>query len=310
MVKRKSKAEDTAEEKIGIDILDELEAVEEYEIPEIDLDFSLSSDLKALAQKMGRAEAEGLVKTFYRLQDQRIRAGGQSFALSKDNDPKRVVEWVETHMYELERRVAKLIDYYSVDKPVAIWARSQKGIGPIFASALMAMIDPHRTETAGDLWAYSGLVPGQRRKRGEKMNWNPHMKVLAWKIGKSFVKVSGRDDAFYGKVFKDRKAYEMGKNERGEYAETAANYLKGRDYGKETKARELLLQGKIPPFLIQARCERYAAKLFLAHFLEVYRDLEGLPVVAPWAIAHGGHAHYIAPPGYTKRGELMKHAAE
>lgn len=285
----------------GLDILDGMEAHEEYEVPEIDLDFSLSGDLKEMAQKMGRIEAENLVKVFYRLQDQRIRAGGQTFALTKMDQPNRVVGWVEHHMHELERRVGKLIDYYSQEKEVAQWARAQKGIGPIFASALMAMVDPVRTQTAGDLWAYAGLVPGQRRKRGEKLNWNPHLKVLAWKIGKSFVKVSGREDAFYGKVFKDRKAYEMAKNEKGEYAEAAARYLAGRDYGKDTGARKTLESGKLPPFLIQARSERYAAKLFLAHFLEVYRNIEGLPVVAPWAIAHGGHTHYIAPPGWEMR---------
>jgi hypothetical protein len=58
----------------GIDMLDTMEAIEEFEMPEIDLDFSLSSDLKEMAQKMGRIEAENLVKLFYRLQDQRIRA--------------------------------------------------------------------------------------------------------------------------------------------------------------------------------------------------------------------------------------------
>lgn len=271
-------------------------------LPELEsLDFSLGKDLREMAKAMKRPQAINLIQLYYRLQDQRIRAGGQSYALEKSEEPSAVVNWVHTNMMDLEKRIAKLIDYYSAEHEVAQWARGQKGIGPVFSSAMLAMIDPVKCVTAGDLWAYAGLVPGMRRKAGQKSNWNPQLKVLAWKIGKSFVKVSGKDDAFYGIIYKDRKAYEMAKNEKGEYAETAAGYLKGRDYSKDTEAAKTLKSGKLPPFLIQARSERYAAKLFMAHFLEVYRNHEGLEVVAPWAIAHGGHAHYIAPPNWVMR---------
>jgi hypothetical protein len=268
-----------------------------------DLDIKLSKDLKLVAREMSRPEAVNLIQIYYRIQDQRIRAGGQAKALERLSKPNALVEWTEGKMELLEKRVAKLLDYYSAEHPVAQWARSQKGIGPVLSTACLALIDPTRTVTAGDLWAYSGNAPGQRRRKGQKSNWNPLLKVTSWKIGQSFVKVSGDDEAFYGRIYRERKAYEQAKNDRHEYTEQAAGYLEGRKYDPSTEAYKSLSQGLLPPFLIQRRSERYAAKLFLAHFLEVYRDFEGLPSVAPWPIVHG-HAHYIAPPNWTKKSPI------
>ncbi len=80
-----------------------------------------------------------------------------------------------------------------------------------------------------------------------------------------FVKVAQRPDAFYGKLYRDRKAYETAKNEAGHYAEQAAATLKNKRIGTGTEAYKTYAQGKLPPALLHARAKRYTVKMFLAH---------------------------------------------
>ena len=72
---------------------------------------------------------------------------------------------------------------------------------------------------------YAGMDPRSTWEKGQKRPWNAQLKVLCWKLGESFVKVSGNEKAFYGRIYKERKALEMAKNEAGEYAAQAAAKL-------------------------------------------------------------------------------------
>lgn len=119
-----------------------------------------------------------------------------------------------------------------------------------------------------------------------KRPWNARLKVLGWKASQSFVKSSGREGAFYGKMYKERKAQELWNNnmmlipgsdparykaivagEPGLYAEQAARILQEKKIGEDTEARRWYEMGMLPPAHIQARAERYATKMFLSHFL-------------------------------------------
>lgn len=119
-----------------------------------------------------------------------------------------------------------------------------------------------------------------------------------WKIGQSFVKVSNNDNDVYGKIYKQRKEMELAKNEAGEYADQAAHKLETVKIGKTTDAYKWYSQGKLPPAHIQQRCERYATKIFLSHFWEIWYLLhhKALPP-NPFAIGILGHAHKFNPPG-------------
>lgn len=127
--------------------------------------------------------------------------------------------------------------------------------------------------------------------------WNASLKVIQWKAGESFVKVSGRDDAFYGHCYAERKAQEIARNERGEFAGQAKAVLEAKKYRSDTKARKSYENGKLPDAHIHARAKRYAVKLFLAHYHEVaYRAEYGDEPPAPYPIAILGHAHRIPVP--------------
>lgn len=207
------------------------------------------------------------------------------------------MQWLLNQNSTLEKQVARALDAYSGSHKAGQWARAQKGIGPVIAAGLLAHIDIHKAETAGHLWSYAGLSsnPNKEWKRGQSRPWNAQLKKLCWKIGESFVKVSGYDDAVYGKVYLERKALEQQKNDAGDYADQAAAKLEKFNIGKTTDAYKRYSQGKLPPAHIHARAKRYAVKMFLSHFWEVWREIEGLPTPEPYAIAHMGHAHKIEP---------------
>lgn len=125
--------------------------------------------------------------------------------------------------------------------------------------------------------------------------WNASLKTLCWKIGESFVKVSGHDDDTYGKLYLSRKEYENSKNEAGDYQEQAEKALVR--IGKNTDAYNYYKIGKLPPGHIHSRAKRYAVKIFLSHwFEEAYRHHYKTEPPAPFAIAILGHAHKISSP--------------
>lgn len=132
-------------------------------------------------------------------------------------------------------------------------------------------------------------------KACSKMPYNKTLKILTWKLGESFVKVSNNPNDFYGKIYQERKALEQSKNERLEYKAQAD--AKVNRVGKSTEAYKYYSQGMLPPAQIQARAKRYAIKIFLSHLHTVmYFDRYGVMPPKPFAIEHCGHAHYIEVP--------------
>lgn len=140
------------------------------------------------------------------------------------------------------------------------------------------------------------ITAARAAKAIAKKPFNGTLKTICWKIGDSFVKVSNNKGAFYGQVYRDRKAYEIANNESGKLAGEAKKKLENFNIGKSTEAYKCYSSGKLPPAHIDARARRYAVKLFLAHLHECwYRQEIGEPP-APYAISQLGHGHYIAPP--------------
>ena len=127
--------------------------------------------------------------------------------------------------------------------------------------------------------------------------WNASLKVICWKIGESFVKVSTNKDDIYGKLYKIRKAYEEDRNNSGGNKESAKRYLRAKDYGKDTETYKAYVEGKLPKAQIHNRATRYAVKIFLSHLQHAwyYYEFEENPP-KPFAIAHLGHAHMLEVP--------------
>lgn len=256
----------------------------------------LTRDLANAAKTLSDREARFLVDFYYQAQDNRIRAAGQVRSMSETGEPHDVLNWLEEQNETLEKQILRALDKYTDTIPAGKWAKDQYGIGPVIAAGLCANIgDAKRFPTCGDLWSYCGLVPGQKRKRGEKSNWSSSLKRLAWIMGECFVKVSNKEDALYGKLYREKKTYYEAKNENGDYAERSKKILSEKKFDKTTEAYKAYTAGRLPKGHVHQMAARYAAKIAISHFWEVSLRAQGIEPPKVYAIAILGHAHEIKP---------------
>ena len=183
------------------------------------------------------------------------------------------------------------------------WFQHVKGIGPIIAGGMIGEIgDVSRFNHMSNLWSWAGFGihdgKADRRTKGQKANWNPNMKVLGWKAGQSFVKVGG----YFRRQYDQFKREEIVKNV-GWCAKLDPKELVGYKIGdtnitsdnvkgliktaKEAGHREICVcrtDGHV-----NSRATRRTVKLFLGLTWMAWREIEGLPVHAPYAGGMMGH---------------------
>jgi len=165
------------------------------------------------------------------------------------------------------------------------WLKNVTGIGPCLAGSLYAGVqDIARFETVSKLWKYCGqdVVDGHapKRKRGEKITWNPFLRMTVYKVTDSFLK-QNPDKCLYRWLYDEHKAIY-----RSRYPEKA-------DSGRRTKSGGIIWN--YTDLHIHNMAKRKAGKIFLEHLWAEWRRLEGLSVTEPWIIKHGGHEHYVEP---------------
>jgi hypothetical protein len=236
----------------------------------------LDKDLVRKSGTLDRRQAGALVDYYYRIQEHRIALGNQVSSILYDEDDSILIEYYYGQIHTVEKSIVPALQSYAEAHEVGQWSLSQMGIGPVLAAGLLAHIDITKAPTVGHIWRYAGLDPTSKWNKGEKRPWNAELKTICWKIGQSFIKVSGKDDAFYGKL-----------------------YVQDEKNIKDKATREAYEAGRLPQGRILSQASRYATKLFLAHWHHVaYEAHFNTAPPKPYIIEHGGHAHYIAPPGY------------
>lgn len=126
--------------------------------------------------------------------------------------------------------------------------------------------------------------------------FNTGLKVLFWKLGESFVKVSGNPKSHFGRIYRERKLLEIERNDAGLFREQAEEVLRTKKIGKNTEAYRAYSQGKLPPAHLHARATRYASRHFChAYFGCAYWHHHGREEPTPYILAHDPkHAHYIS----------------
>jgi hypothetical protein len=215
-----------------------------------------------------------------------------------------VADWFSTWLLLGEKVMKSKLEKWvrGPESPaVAKWAINQVGIGPTIASGLAAYIDLARADTVSALWKFSGLAPGFDRKvKKQKLPYNARLKVLAWKMGESFVKVSGKQGAIYGELYSKFKHEEITRNETGLYKEAAARELATKDFSKDTVTKKRLESGMLTDGHLHERAKRRAVKIFLSHYWLVGRKAAGLPVTLPYAAAILGHTGIINPANHCE----------
>jgi len=265
----------------------------------------LGKDLKVAAITLSDAEARFLVDAYYTMQAGRIAAANQVRSLTESDEPHEVLAWLSANSGLLERNVLKALDAYSDAHRIGRWCRSIRGIGPVLSAGLMAHIDIEKAPSVSNIWSFAGLNPTVEWKKGKKRPWNAMLKTLCWKIGESFVKVSNHDEDVYGHLIARRKALEIERNERGDFADLAAQKLERFKIGKSTDAYKSYRAGRLPPAHIHARAKRWAVKLFLSHWHDVaffcrYGQRGPKPLILTEAY---GHVDFLQAPGFSFRAE-------
>ena len=241
-----------------------------------------------------------MVELYYDSQDLRIAHANKE----RTEPPSELAEWLQfwTHAGETVINGALRRWIESNESPLeAKWAYDQVGIGPIIASGLAAHIVPEKAKSVSAVWKFAGLAPGfDRKQKGVKLPYNARLKVLCFKIGESFVKVSGRDDAAYGKLYAGFKAEEIRRNEAGLYKDAASRELASKKFKfDDSITKKRLLEGKLSDAHLHSRAKRRAVKIFLSHYWLKAREARGLSVSDPYSISILNHSDLIKP--YSQR---------
>lgn len=260
----------------------------------------LTQDIKKAIQNLTPHEVRYLVDLYYQVQEYRKSAANQ--VRSAPDEPNVMLTFVFDNMRRLESRIKQAMDIYSDTQVIGQWSKSIHGIGPVLAAGLMAHIDISKASTVGKIWRFAGLDPMIKWEKGQKRPWNARLKTLCWKISDSFVKVSNSEKDFYGKFYRERKQFDITRNENGELASQAQAALEAKKYRKDTVAKKAYESGILPDGHIDMRARRYAVKMFLSHWHWVaYESTYQRKPPYPWIIEHGGHRDLIVPPNWPMK---------
>lgn len=140
-----------------------------------------------------------------------------------------------------------------------------------------------------------------------KPPYNTKLKTLCWKVGDSFLKRSNHPDSLYGRLYKERKAYETRNNNNGCYAKEAQKKLTEMNI-KNEDVRKVYESGRLTDAHINNRALRWTVKIFITHLFEImYMDYYHKAPPKIYALLDDkskrispeqttlGHADYIAP---------------
>lgn len=259
----------------------------------------MAKDVRTLRVEFDRNSIRELVSTYYRIQDDRIALAAQARELKAADSPHELVEYLSDQLGYMEAALKSPLKTFAESYEVGRWALSQYGIGPVITAGLISHIDIEKAPTAGSIWRYAGMDPTAKWEKGQKRPWNAELKTLSWKIGQSFMKFSGRDQCFYGKLYRQDKERRIELNDSGAYADRAKEILDSKNWRKN-KSSDTLREGKLPAAQIDAQARRFAVKIFLSHFHAVWFETHyGKPAPTPYVIAHKDHVHHIQIPNYT-----------
>lgn len=252
-----------------------------------------------------------LSRTFYAIQKQRIEAGNRIAMNIRDAKlTEEEAELLNAHLSgelkDIEKNIEK--DIASALKGMPIyrqWFQKVNGIGPVIAGGMIGEISNiSRFDHMSNLWSWSGFGihngKADRLTKGQKANWNPNMKVLGWKAGQSFIKVGG----YFRLQYDQFKREEIAKNVGWSTPVTDLAGLKVKIEGEFVNVTKDNLQmirkktgimagGTLIAYRtdghVNSRATRRTVKLFLGLTWMKWRELEGLPVHAPYAGGMMGH---------------------
>ena len=249
------------------------------------------------------------VRNFYDIQGLRMQAGGRHKKKGEDNEvqlsehDKAFFEAQEKKLHGLERDALNSIKKKLKGNPVwEDFLKPIRGIGPTMGGLILAEIDIERAATASALWRFCGLAVDsatgeiERRKKGEKLKYNPWLKSkIVMVLGDCMMRAGSEYRSFYDN-YKHRKSSQI-----TEVCRACKGEKKIMD--KDTKKLKECYHckgtggpapwAKSPAHLHEAS-RRYMVKMFLLDLHKFWRKLEGLEVRVPYAEEYLGKKHHAA----------------
>ena len=178
----------------------------------------------------------------------------------------------EAQSYE-EKYKKLMMDYISQEPIYQQFLSKIKGIGPVLSANLIKNFGYcEKYPYVSSLWKHCGLhvVDGEAPKlrKGKTIDWNPKLRVLAWKISDSFIKARTPG---YRKIYDQEKKRQLALIEN-----------------KSENAPKNKLHADL-------RARRKMVKIFLQHYWILSRKLAGKEITMPYQFDKMGHKHYISP---------------
>ncbi len=139
-------------------------ATEEQTAEVVDFSFAdpfmrLTKDVKQASRNLTRADARWLVDEYYLLQHNRIAAAAQERSSYEDDEPHRLVAWVNDTFSRFETAVKASMGEFAATYRVGQWCQAQYGIGPVLSAAMLCNFDIRKAPTVGHFWRFAGLDP-------------------------------------------------------------------------------------------------------------------------------------------------------
>lgn len=219
---------------------------------------------------------------------------------------------------EMEDRYGSVMGITESEPIYTEWLDNVYGVSTTLTARLIHQFGYcENFEKVSNLWSYAGLAPGQKRERGEQLNYSPDAKKLGWLVADNMIKQGSNSQyrvAFYD-PYKEKQTARMHRHEQGmciNCGQREAVAPSGDD--DPTLCEPCFLNDEpnpTPPTSkghADNRARRYLAKKFLKHYWYISRDLKGLSTPDEWVITHGGHdkeTETFENPAYAKR-ELQK----
>jgi hypothetical protein len=251
------------------------------------------------------------IELYYDFQQARIsyhhRAGDPNETENLSPADKEFMLKLGTDAEKLEKSILKHAAKSLKGHAIYEWLIGQRGIADTFAVILLGMIDIHKSETVSGLWRVCGLaVDGngraERRIKGQKVHYSPHLKTRMYLLGESFLKASNTEWRPFYDDYKARKQKQIGPcmlcggtgtwsapEEEGDAAdpELLAIPPELRGKKKSKKCPRCVGTGQAPwgrsDKHLHIASMRYMVKMFLIELHRRWRTHEGLAVREPYS---------------------------
>ncbi len=204
------------------------------------------------------------------IQKNRIAFGNRLTAINNGQDEAdektfAIVERWNDRFIALEEEVDEDIKDLASEYPIIDEMVAVKGVGPMLAAKVVAMIDIDRAKTVSALWRYSGygVTNGERDKptKGEKLKYNKRLKQACYLVGGSFLK----SNSPYRQIYDSAREY---------YEANRKDWTLGHQHNAAM---------------------RKMVKLWLSHLWLTWRSIEGLETNEPYVHSKLGHEHNYTP---------------